>query len=337
MSTTRKMCFDKILQTDLYRPRRLLSISGRVRAIAPRDKRWVNGSSITIRFLDGNALQRDMVKRIAPEWTRYANLDFVFTDDPMAQIRVSFDETDGAWSYIGTDNLHIPRNTSTLNLGWQDEGVILHEFGHMIGLAHEHQSPLGGMQWNEEVVIRELGGPPNYWDEATVRHNVLKKYSVDQVFGTEFDPNSIMLYSFPAEWTLNGVATHENQSLSDLDKQFVKSAKMYPRKDSPDVVAQEIKLDQMIQEQVNFAGEQDLYRFTASTDSTYRVETFGSTDTVIALYGPDNVSRLIAEDDDNGSRRNALIQAHLEPGTYFIQVRHYNEHLTGQYRIMVSH
>src|SRR5678815_4122748 len=70
---------------------------------------------------------------------------------------------------------------------------------------------------------------PNFWDEETVRHNVIHKYSIDQINGTEFDPDSIMLYFFSASWTLNGIATKANEVLSMIDKQFVAGAKMYPK------------------------------------------------------------------------------------------------------------
>ena len=223
MTKIRKMCFDKILPSDLRKPNRVSQTSrGRTRAIAIRDKRWINGSTLRIRFLSGTEAQKNMVRDIAPIWTDHANLTFEFTDDPAAEIRVTFDSADGAWSYVGTDNSNIPVNEATLNLGWQDQGVILHEFGHMIGLSHEHQNPDGGIHWNEDVVLRELAGPPNFWSPAVTRHNVLNKYSADILLGTEFDPNSVMLYEFPAEWTLNGVATHGNESLSDIDKDFVK-------------------------------------------------------------------------------------------------------------------
>ncbi len=135
--------------------------------------------------MDGTPEQQALVQEFAPIWTKHANLHFEFTDDPRAKIRVTFDPDDGAWSYIGTDNLGIPLHAATLNLGWLDEGVILHEFGHMIGLAHEHQSPLGGIVWNEAAVLQDLAGPPNFWDEATIRHNVLDRYTADQINGTE--------------------------------------------------------------------------------------------------------------------------------------------------------
>ena len=47
-----------------------------------------------------------------------------------------------------------------MNYGWltpdsdDDElrRVVLHEFGHALGLIHEHQNPEGGIEWNEPAV-----------------------------------------------------------------------------------------------------------------------------------------------------------------------------------------
>ena len=114
MTQVRKMCFDKILPRDLYRPNRTtMSAGGRIRAIAIADKRWINGTTIRIRFLEGTQEQIDMVKEFAPQWTQHANLKFEFTDDIDAQIRVAFDSSDGAWSYVGTDNILLTHRVLT--------------------------------------------------------------------------------------------------------------------------------------------------------------------------------------------------------------------------------
>lgn len=59
----------------------------------------------------------------------------------------------GSWSYIGTDALHLPKESASMNLGFVDAATVMHEFGHALGLIHEHQSPFkGGYEWNKEEV-----------------------------------------------------------------------------------------------------------------------------------------------------------------------------------------
>lgn len=337
MPTAPKICFDRILPRNLRRPQRARTMpDGRMRAISPIGKQWINGSNIRIRFMEGSEAQKNMVRQFAPIWTEHANLSFEFTDHPRAEIRVTFDADDGAWSYVGTDNGNIPLHAATLNLGWQDQSVILHEFGHMIALSHEHQNPAGGIVWNEEAVISDLSGPPNFWDPATIRHNVLNKYTVDQVMGTEFDVDSIMLYAFPDAWTQNMGATHENDELSELDKQFVRSERMYPGRAAPEERASELQVAKAMTAEISEAGEEDLYKFRVDEAALHVLETAGSTDVVVALFGPDSLTNLVAEDDDSGTGRNSRISAVLQPGTYYARVHHFSQFRTGEYRIRVS-
>ncbi|HEY0989163.1 MAG TPA: DVUA0089 family protein [Kofleriaceae bacterium] len=335
MKPAQKLCYDRLLPGDLAIPHLSMSQgAGRIsRAISPKKKQWPNGSTIKITFKGGTSAQQDMVRQIAPEWCEFANLKFEFTNSPAATIRVSFDPDDGAWSYIGLDNLNIPVNASTLNLGWQDRNVILHEFGHMVGLAHEHQNPQGGIVWNEAAVIADLSGAPNYWDEATIRHNVLEKYSLDQIIGTAFDPQSIMLYAFPGTWTASGQGTEFNGDLSKQDKDFVGSSQMYP---AVNAQIPELPVHSGYQAAIAAPGEQDLYKFTVAQAGTFVIETGGSTDLFLSLFGPDSQVKLIAQDDDSGAGANSRIEARLQPGTYFVQVRHYNPNSTGPYRIWVA-
>lgn len=333
--SAKKLCYDRILPSRLRLPHRSISQGpGRPpRAISPLNKQWSNGSTIKITFMGGTTEQQNMVREIAPQWCQFANLKFEFTNSRSATIRVSFNDNDGAWSYVGTDNQQIPVDAATLNLGWQDEGVILHEFGHMIGLAHEHQNPRGGIQWNEAAVIADLSGPPNYWDEATIRHNVLEKYSADQIIGTEFDPASIMLYAFPASWTVGGQGTDFNEELSKQDKAFVGSAQMYPASQAE---VAELPVHLGTAGAIAMPGEQDVYRFVVAQTGDYVIETGGSTDVFLSLYGPDSQTKLIAQNDDSGTDRNSRIKATLQPGTYYLQVRHYAGGGTGPYRIWVA-
>jgi hypothetical protein len=226
-----------------------------------------------------------------------------------------------------------------MNLGFLDGGTTAHEFGHAIGLAHEHQNPRGGIQWNEQVVIQELAKSPNFWDEQTARHNVIEKYRVDQIKGTEFDPDSIMLYFFPASWTLNGISTKSNDILSAMDKQFIAGAQMYPRTGGTAATAVELEVNAKHRTTASIGkfGEEDLFRFTAAKQGRYQIDTRGSTDVVMKLFGPNSETALITEDDDSGVDTNALISRDLVAGNYFVQVRHYNRASgKGNYSIRVQ-
>jgi hypothetical protein len=298
----------------------------------------MNGSTLHVRFIGGTNAQKAKAKEQAGWWTQVANLRFVFDDAPSAEIRISFDENDGAWSYVGTDCRGIPANEATMNLGFLDGGTTAHEFGHAIGLAHEHQNPSGGIEWNESVVIDELAGSPNFWDETTTRHNVLRKYAANQVNGTAFDPKSIMLYFFPASWTTNGIGTEANEILSDIDKSFIAGARMYPKTGGTTSTATPLVVNATKRTPATIGkyGEEDLFTFEAKKDGRYIIDTAGPTDTVMKLFGPNSETALIAEDDDSGLSTNARIALPLIAGNYFVQVRHYNRASgTGKYSVKV--
>ena len=337
MAQTDKVCFDRILPSNLHRPpagRMLMLSNGPARAAFEISKLWTTGKTLHIRFLNGTAQQKQIVKQFAPQWTQHANLSFVFDDAPNAEIRIAFND-DGAWSYIGTDALGIASNEPTMNFGWQDEGVVLHEFGHMIGMIHEHQNPNGNsIVWNEPVVIQALSGPPNNWPLATIRHNMFDKYNLTQINGSQFDPTSVMLYSFPASWTLNGFHSNPNEVLSQVDMAF--AGKVYRRQPGVGTAPVELSVyEGATAASIGLPGEEDLYKFTARTAGRYTIETEGPTDLIMKLYGPSNA--LIAEDDDSGSERNPRIVSQLMPGEYNVQVRHYNRASgTGTYSVKVS-
>lgn len=309
-----KFCIDKKLPQNFARPIHTLGS----RLIAPVSKHWINGSVLKVKFLGGTTEQHKTVKLVVKEWENNCNIAFNFVDTLPADIRITFNPDDGAWSYVGTDNKYIPQNEPTMNLGWLDTGVILHEFGHALGFAHEHQNPEGGIQWNEQVVIDELSGSPNFWDEWTIRHNVLDKYTFNQIRGTKFDVASIMLYLVPARWTLNGIATKENHILSYEDKRF--ASIFYPRSISPPI---ELSTNRWFRTKayIEKLGQEDLYTFEVENTNYFRINTVSHMDTSIRLYGPDSVDRLIAEDDNSGVRKNSQIIKELGTGQYWVQVR----------------
>lgn len=203
---------------------------GNERAALVKDSKWQKGDEIRISFLDGTDEQKALVRRFAAEWIAPGMADLTFSWVPTGgDIRISF-KYEGSWSVIGTTCRQVPKGEPTMNFGWLTPGisddearaVILHEFGHALGLIHEHQNPDQPIKWNKPVVIEDLSGPPNNWDEATIEHNMFETYPPNEIAGTKLDKNSIMMYPIPESWTIGGFSVGFNSKLSEEDKRFIK-------------------------------------------------------------------------------------------------------------------
>jgi hypothetical protein len=197
-------------------------------------KKWPNGSVLKVRFLDGFPGVQARVAVHARHWSQFANITLDFGAHADAHIRISFCYR-GSWSTVGTDALAVQASQPTMNYGWltatSDEAevrrVVLHEFGHALGLIHEHQNPAGGIPWDKEAVYKDLSGPPNNWDRAEIDFNMFQAYDRKQTRYTEVDRNSIMMYPIPAKYTAGRYVVGLNNGLSDTDRQFI--AAMYPK------------------------------------------------------------------------------------------------------------
>jgi len=208
---------------------------GQRRAALLKGAQWQTGDKISIRFLEGAPELQARVRAVASEWMKVANLLFEFVTTGPTDIRIAFAQGNGSWSYMGTMCRQIPEPQPTMNFGWltpaSDDAelrrVVLHEFGHAVGLIHEHQNPKHAIQWNKPAVIHDLSGPPNNWDAATIENNMFRFYAPDEVSATAVDSTSIMMYPIPASWTLDNFSAGLNGELSEEDKSLVSS--LYPR------------------------------------------------------------------------------------------------------------
>jgi serralysin len=209
---------------------------GTSRAALLDEFKWQLGTVVRARFVEGDAELRERVQAVAQEWTgpQMANATLQFTNSDDADIRIGFQQGQGSWSYIGTACQEIGVSELTMNYGWltsdspdhEVRSVVLHEFGHALGLIHEHQNPQRPISWNRAAVIADLSGPPNNWDLETIENNMFKRYEPGEVTGTDTDPLSIMMYPIPRSWTTDGFSAGFNGELSETDKALIK--KCYP-------------------------------------------------------------------------------------------------------------
>jgi len=207
--------------------------TGANRQALAKGSKWTSNDPITVSFLDGDESLKQKVKQYAREWTGMgmANLTLAFDDathDTM--VRVSF-RFGGNWSLIGRDclrrtNLELPTMNLEITSGTSEDMIrrrVLHEFGHVLGMIHEHQNPEAGIEWQRDRVIADLF--PN-WSVEDIERNVLTPAAAGETNSIAFDPESIMIYPIPAHWTKNGFSVDWNMQLSQKDKNFVKA--QYP-------------------------------------------------------------------------------------------------------------
>lgn len=204
------------------------------RGLADNYYLWNNGATITVKFLTGSPGLQEKVKKVASQWEKYANIKFNFISSGPSNIRVRLSEGEGHYSYLGTFCNLIDQEFQTLVLDTTDlttdlafQGTVLHEFGHALGLLHEHFSPISGIKWNKEKLYRTYLITQG-WDKDQVDRQVFRTYNQSYTNGTDYDKKSIMHYPISSWETLDGYSVPWNHHLSDGDKALI--AALYPKK-----------------------------------------------------------------------------------------------------------
>lgn len=322
----------------------------RARLIRYIEKKWVNGTKLRYYFFDtgpwsGPERQRALVREGFDVWTDVGiGIEFEETYQiTEAEIRIGFLRGDGAWSYVGRDVIDIPgQHERTMNFGWdltrdpRGVDVPVHEIGHTLGFPHEHQNPFAGIVWNEDAVYNYFGGPPNSWPRETTFYNILRKLPAAVVEGSEWDPDSIMHYGFPAGLILQpqkyqtGLTPAPGLSQHDIEE----VRRFYPAiRDSGYP-----KLEPFRSELVSIApAEQKNFSIDPTESRQYTIQTFGRSDTVMVLFeNRDGELRFVAGDDDSGTSRNARISEWLQAGrSYVLRMRLYLNYAGGDTAILM--
>jgi hypothetical protein len=83
------------------------------------------------------------------------------------------------------------------------------------------------------------------------------------------------------------------------------------------------------------AGKADTYHFEVANAATHMMTTEGPSDTVLTLHGPADPDAVLAW-DDRGRAANARMVRKLQPGEYWLSVRHRDGNTTGAYSVGVT-
>lgn len=205
------------------------------KAVASSDKYWGVGARLRVKFINGSAAQKAKVMQYAQQWEQYANLSFRQSNDRHSEIRIKFNNNSVNKSEIGSGSRSLGEeflqtfgyDNPSMHLDITGESetrirrVVLHEFGHAIGLQHEHQHPKNGIDWNKNAVYAAYAAYG--WSRDDINKNIFKALSRSNTQYCAYDPNSIMHYDISAAWTNDGYSVNGSTNLSGMDKAFIQS------------------------------------------------------------------------------------------------------------------
>jgi serralysin len=299
---------------------------------------WTSKNQLNVIFKDGdddwNRKVQAKLKDIVKEWEDYAKISFTFDPNGSRDITIQF-EPDATYPDYGVYQSLLGPNSHGENPSmWllfqpqttDDElkRVILHEFGHALGLIHEQTRPDVKIGWKPDAVYKYYSFTG--WSKDQIDEQVMKPSPFKALRKSPFDLISIMIYPIPKG--LAAIEAGGTKDLSPMDKVFI--ASFYPFKPAePSPPEKELELsDEWTNGEITAKGQVVRFRFDAPKGN-YAIETKGETPLLIGLIGPANVASMQGNAAAEGTAPK--IEGMLDPAnfpstdptvTYRVEVRH---------------
>ncbi|MFJ2715151.1 M12 family metallopeptidase [Pseudomonas sp. NPDC087346] len=210
-------------------PDNALKNKGGLLAVGIESKLWKPGRTLTISFLGKPSESlKDLLKALILEWEPLVNLTFKFVEGNDGIIKIQTNARSNA-SHIGTDALLYGPGEPTMFIANQPSNPefrasVLHEFGHVLGLHHEHLHPDADIPWNRKKVY-EVYASKWGMSKELVDLNIFTPISEHVMVG-KYDQDSVMHYPVEKELTDGKLEVSLNSNISSEDKRIIQI--LYP-------------------------------------------------------------------------------------------------------------
>lgn len=185
------------------------------RAVGLKDVYYDPGDRFTIQ-VNGPPEFKDRVKTILSEKVfPYVNLTFEFVDRDGACL------IDNQWS-MGGVCMGSGTRTPTIHLSNSSQFLVIHEFGHALGMMHESRNPSATLTWVDSALQQKYAsGNTNIYKQIT------KQFDTSKIRALPFDQNSVMGYPLPASTNLENIEMQPSNEFTDLDKEWLRQTYGY--------------------------------------------------------------------------------------------------------------
>lgn len=212
------------------------------RGVGEHTKFWNPGRTLKILVFKYDEHSLEAVKNGALKWLPYINLKFEFleideedlynSEEFLGDIRINFQPlfNNSGSSKIGTDALTGSPHDASMYLGADFssphyEWTVTHEFGHALGLYHEHQHPDANIPWDLEKTYDHYARAVGF-SRQDVDTNVLPLERVPDRTYTPYDRQSVMHYDVLNALTIGDWQQTASRRISEGDIALIKKA--YP-------------------------------------------------------------------------------------------------------------
>lgn len=195
------------------------------RAVGIKDRIFEPDETVYITF-DSKNTHKDNVK-VLKILKKYAyphiNLNFKAiqgqkNDKSAAVIRFKLGEEKPSQQVSGKTT-GIGSRQPEITLWKLNQGTVLHEFGHALGLYHEQSNPAPNnmIEWNVDNVLKKYKSMN--WKEQDIYKQIINRNTDKNLIYTKWDPKSIMNYNITnPDLTVNNILIQRGNKYSKGDK-----------------------------------------------------------------------------------------------------------------------